>query len=76
LLPDASWKKRGCRLSAISFTDQRYCRDGQQKSGAQLNTRFSKSAVSGLLHYGGPQGAKPTGEAMADILASFKERRA
>jgi threonyl-tRNA synthetase len=33
-------------------------------------------AVSVRLHHGGPQGAKPKGEVMADILASIKERRA
>jgi threonyl-tRNA synthetase len=33
-------------------------------------------AVSVRLHHGGPQGAKPKGEVMADILASIKDRRA
>ena len=33
-------------------------------------------AVSVRLHHGGPQGAKPKGEGVADILASIKERRA
>jgi threonyl-tRNA synthetase len=33
-------------------------------------------AVSVRLHHGGPQGAKPKAEVMADILASIKERRA
>jgi len=33
-------------------------------------------AVSVRLHHGGPQGAKPKGEVVADILASIKERRA
>ena len=33
-------------------------------------------AVSVRLHHGGPQGAKPKGEAMADILAAIKERTA
>ncbi|MBI3417102.1 MAG: hypothetical protein HY043_17560 [Verrucomicrobia bacterium] len=28
------------------------------------------------LHHGGPQGAKPNGEVIVDILASIKERRA
>jgi len=28
------------------------------------------------LHHGGPQGAKPKGEVVADILARIKERRA
>jgi threonyl-tRNA synthetase len=32
--------------------------------------------VSVRLHHGGPQGAKPTAEVVADILASIKERRA
>ena len=32
--------------------------------------------VSVHLHHGGPQGAKPKGEVVADILASIKERRA
>jgi len=32
------------------------------------------SAVSVRLHHGGPQGAKPMGEVIADILASIKER--
>jgi threonyl-tRNA synthetase len=31
--------------------------------------------VSVRLHHGGPQGAKPKGEVIADILASIKERR-
>jgi len=33
-------------------------------------------AVSVRLHTGGPQGAKPKAEVVADILASIKERRA
>jgi threonyl-tRNA synthetase len=33
-------------------------------------------AVSVRLHHGGPQGAKPKGEVVADILASTRERRA
>jgi threonyl-tRNA synthetase len=32
-------------------------------------------AVSVRLHHGGPQGAKPKAEVVADILASIKERR-
>ncbi|MDD5138734.1 MAG: hypothetical protein PHY43_00565 [Verrucomicrobiales bacterium] len=32
-------------------------------------------AVSVRLHHGGPQGAKPKVEVIADILASIKERR-
>ena len=32
--------------------------------------------VSVRLHLGGPQGAKPKAEVVADILASIKERRA
>jgi threonyl-tRNA synthetase len=35
-----------------------------------------KPAVSVRLHHGGPQGAKPKAEVMAEILASIKERRA
>ena len=33
-------------------------------------------AVSVRLHHGGPQGAKPKAEVVADILAAIKERRA
>jgi threonyl-tRNA synthetase len=33
-------------------------------------------AVSVRLHHGGPPGAKPKAEVVADILASIKERRA
>ena len=33
-------------------------------------------AVSGRRHHGGPQGAKPKGEVVAEILAGIKERRA
>ena len=33
-------------------------------------------AVSVRLHHGGPQGAKPKGEVVADILAGIKKRRA
>ena len=33
-------------------------------------------AVSVRLHHGGPQGAKPKGVVVAEILASIKERRA
>jgi len=33
-------------------------------------------AVSVRLHHGGPQGAKPKAEVVADILANIKERRA
>ena len=32
--------------------------------------------VSVRLHTGGPQGAKPKAEVVADILASIKERKA
>jgi threonyl-tRNA synthetase len=32
-------------------------------------------AVSVRLHHGGPQGAKPKGEVVADILADIKERK-
>ena len=32
-------------------------------------------AVSVRLHHGGPQGAKPKAEVIADILAGIKERR-
>ena len=32
-------------------------------------------AVSVRLHHGGPQGAKPKAEVVADILASIRERR-
>ena len=32
--------------------------------------------VSVRLHHGGPQGAKPKAEVVADILASIRERRA
>ena len=32
-------------------------------------------AVSVRLHHGGPQGAKPKTEVIADILAGIKERR-
>ena len=33
-------------------------------------------AVSVRLHHGGPQGAKPKAEVVANILESIKERRA
>jgi hypothetical protein len=33
-------------------------------------------AVSVRLHHGGPQGANPKAEVIANILASIKERRA
>jgi len=33
-------------------------------------------AVSVRLHHGGPQGAKPKGEVVAEILTAIKERRA
>jgi len=32
-------------------------------------------AVSVRLHHGGPQGAKPKAEVVADILLAIKERR-
>jgi threonyl-tRNA synthetase len=32
--------------------------------------------VSVRLHHGGPRGAKPKGEVVAEILASIKERKA
>ena len=32
-------------------------------------------AVSVRLHHGGPQGAKPKGEVVADILASIKDAK-
>jgi threonyl-tRNA synthetase len=31
--------------------------------------------VSVRLHHGGPQGAKPKGEIVAEILAAIRERR-
>jgi threonyl-tRNA synthetase len=37
---------------------------------------MESGAVSVRLHHGGPQGAKPRGEVVADILASIRERRA
>ncbi len=37
---------------------------------------MESGAVSVRLHHGGPQGAKPKGEPVADILAAIKERRA
>ena len=37
---------------------------------------MESGAVSVRLHHGGPQGAKPKAEVVADILASIKERRA
>jgi threonyl-tRNA synthetase len=37
---------------------------------------MESGAVSVRLHHGGPQGAKPKGEVVADILASIRERRA
>ena len=33
-------------------------------------------AVSVRLHHGGPQGAKPKAEAVAEILAAVRERKA
>jgi threonyl-tRNA synthetase len=36
---------------------------------------MESGAVSVRLHHGGPQGAKPKGEVVADILASIRERR-
>jgi threonyl-tRNA synthetase len=33
-------------------------------------------AVSARLHHGGPHGAKPKVEVVAEILAGIKERRA
>ena len=40
---------------------------GRDMEGGQVSVR---------LHHGGPQGAKPKAEVVADILASIKERRA
>jgi len=37
---------------------------------------MDSGAVSVLLHHGGPQGAKPKAEVVANILASIKEWRA
>ena len=37
---------------------------------------MESGAVSVRLHHGGPQGAKPKAEVVAEILASIKERRA
>ena len=37
---------------------------------------MESGAVSVRLHHGGPQGAKPKAEVVADILASIRERRA
>ena len=37
---------------------------------------MESGAVSVRLHHGGPQGAKPKAEVVADILASIKERKA
>ena len=43
--------------------------------GSQIDVPVS-GAVSVRLHHGGPQGAKPRAEVVADILAAIKERRA
>ena len=40
---------------------------GRYMEGGQVSVR---------IHHGGPQGAKPKGEIVADILASIRERRA
>ena len=37
---------------------------------------MESGAVSVRLRHGSPQGAKPDGEVVADILASIRERRA
>jgi threonyl-tRNA synthetase len=37
---------------------------------------MESGAVSVRLHHGGPQGAKPKAEVVADILTGIKERRA
>jgi threonyl-tRNA synthetase len=37
---------------------------------------MESGTVSVRLHHGGPEGAKPKAEVIADILASIKERRA
>ena len=37
---------------------------------------LESGVVSVRLHHGGPQGATPKAEVVADILASIKERRA
>ena len=42
----------------------------------EIENEAASGAVSVRLHHGGPQGAKPKAEVIADILASIKERRA
>jgi hypothetical protein len=45
-------------------------------SSAVAIPQCETGAVSVRLHHGGPQGVKPKGEVVADILTSIKERRA
>ena len=48
----------------------------QGGGAANIGTALYVDGVSVHLHHGGPQGAKPKEEVIADILASIKERRA
>ena len=41
-----------------------------------MNAHNFVGAVSVRLHHGGPQGAKPKAEVVADILRAIRERRA
>jgi threonyl-tRNA synthetase len=49
---------------------------GYGSSSAGAIPHSGTGAVSVRLHHGGPQGAKPKAEVVADIPAAIKERRA
>jgi hypothetical protein len=52
------------------------CAPTPSSSSAVAIPQSGTGAVSVRLHHGGPQGAKPKAEVIANILASIKERRA
>jgi hypothetical protein len=41
-----------------------------------MNCGMEAGAANVRRHHGGPQGAKPKGEVVAEILLAIKERRA
>jgi len=71
-------------FSATPFTSDKARAGAKISNAEQLRVHtmlviggrdMEAGAVSVRLHHGGPQGAKPKAEVVADILASIKERR-
>jgi len=53
-----------------------YWRAGSRGRSPTFGRDLEAGNVSVRLHHGGPQGAKPKAEVVAEILADIKERKA